>query len=114
MAAAPSSVVVVMIVPVTVIGSAVVGPCRVPFELVCANASGATSAQARVTIVFFMNASLLLLILDNTFPCRAQYFGESAPLGSTHWTNSTGGQGFRAFGALWAFGLRDFRAPNVN
>src|SRR6266567_8492640 len=43
--------------------SAVVVPCRVPFELVCANASGAISAQARVTIVFFIiNASVLMLI----------------------------------------------------
>jgi hypothetical protein len=41
-----------MIVPVTVIGSVVV--CLFFVALVCANASGAISKQARVIIVFFM------------------------------------------------------------
>ena len=47
---APSSVIVVIIAPVTVIGSVVV--CLLCVEFVCANASGAISAQAKVTIVF--------------------------------------------------------------
>jgi hypothetical protein len=54
----PSSVVIEMIVPVTVIGSVVVvAPCPfcpLPVELVCANASGTMSTQARVTIAFFI------------------------------------------------------------
>ena len=36
------------------IGSVAVGPCRLLFELVWANASGVISTQARVTIVFFI------------------------------------------------------------
>src|SRR2546430_14513985 len=51
-----------MIVPVTVIGSVVVSPCRLLFELVCANASGAISRQTRVTIVFFMMPPLNVLL----------------------------------------------------
>src|SRR5438093_12477996 len=43
-----------MIVPVTVIGSAVVVTCLLCVELVCANASGASSVQTTVIIVFFM------------------------------------------------------------
>src|SRR4029077_12834222 len=50
-------------VPVTVIGSAVVASCLLPFEPVCANASGAISAKARVTIIFFiMPPSWMLMV----------------------------------------------------
>ncbi len=51
------AVLILMNVPVTVISSVVVAPCPLcplPVELVCANASGTTSAQARVTIAFFI------------------------------------------------------------
>jgi hypothetical protein len=43
-----------MIVPVTVIGSIAVVLCLSRAEPGCANASGATSKQVRVTITFFM------------------------------------------------------------
>jgi hypothetical protein len=53
-----------MIVPVTVIGSVVAVPSFVPFEPVCANVSGASSAQqAGATIVFSLYASLLMLMI---------------------------------------------------
>ena len=55
-----------MIVPVTVIRSAVVASCLLPFEPVCANASGAISAKARVTIILFIIfilASFLFVLL---------------------------------------------------
>jgi hypothetical protein len=53
-----------MTVPVTVIGSAVAVPCLASFELVCANASGASTAQqARVTIVFFIICLPLMLMI---------------------------------------------------
>jgi len=61
-----------MIVPVTVIGSAVVDPWRLPFELVCANASGAISRQTRVTIVFFMMPPLNVLLRKFLAPVRIE------------------------------------------
>ena len=44
-----------MIVPVTVTGSVVAASCLLPFEPVCANASGAISAKARVKIILVHN-----------------------------------------------------------
>jgi hypothetical protein len=62
-AAAPSSVVAVMIAPVTVTVSVAV--CLLCVEFVCANARGAISAQqARVTIVFFVYDVSLLMFMN--------------------------------------------------
>src|SRR5262249_54470575 len=53
-----------MVVPVTVIGSTVAAPCPLPFELVCANATGTMSAKARVTIILFiMPPSWVLMVM---------------------------------------------------
>jgi hypothetical protein len=56
-AADPCSI-VVMVVPVTVTGSAVV--CLLSVEFGCPNASRATSRQASVTIIFFMMSPFLM------------------------------------------------------
>jgi hypothetical protein len=64
LAAEPSSLVILMIVPVTVTASVVLAPCPLPFDSGCANASGASSAQqTRMVIVFFILDLLLMLIL---------------------------------------------------
>jgi hypothetical protein len=64
LAAEPSSLVILMIVPVTVISSALVGPCPLLFDSGCANASGDSSAQqTRIVIGFFMLYLLLMLMV---------------------------------------------------
>jgi hypothetical protein len=59
----PEAVVDVVVVSVVVVGCVVV-VCSVVVVLVCANASGAISVQARETIVFFtMYTSVFMLIV---------------------------------------------------
>jgi hypothetical protein len=61
LAADPSSVVILIIVPVTVIASVLLVALLVPFEPVCANASDVSSAQqVRMASGFFICTSQLM------------------------------------------------------